>query len=214
MPHPLEHDTVRRSYNAVARQYQEHFSDELSHKPIDRALLAALIDQTDEGAPIVDLGCGPGHVTAWLADHGAASVGIDLSPKMIEIARLEHPGVVFREGDLLSLPAKENEFGAAVAFYSIIHLEPSELHPAFDEIRRVVKPAGLVLVAFHVGSEVRHTEDWWGQKVDLDFRFLETERVIEHLESVGFALEAKLERRSHPEEIETSRAYLLVRLTS
>jgi hypothetical protein len=54
--------------------------------------------------------------------------------------------------------------------YSIIHLEPGELAPAFTEICRVLRPGGLMLVSFHIGSEVRHLEQWWGQDVDVDFR--------------------------------------------
>lgn len=196
------------------REYAEQFNDEqLSHKPpLDRALLRALFEQTEDGASIVDLGCGPGHVAAWLADHGAPAVGIDLSPRMIEIARREHPTVEFREGDLLALPATESEFGSAVAFYSVIYLAPEELRPAFDEVRRVVRPGGLFLVVFHIGSEVRH-DDWWGREVpDLDFRLLEPEGVIEHLESAGFAVEARHERQNLPGEMETRRAYVLARV--
>ena len=74
----------------------------------------------------------------------------------------------FREGDLAELPAGDGEFGAAVAFYSIIHLEPGELTRAFGEIRRVLRPAGRLLIAFHAGSEVRHQTEWWGQAVDLE----------------------------------------------
>jgi hypothetical protein len=37
----------------------------------------------------------------------------------------------------------------------------------------VLRTGGRVLVSFHVGSEVRHLEQWWGQAVDIDFRFLE-----------------------------------------
>ena len=87
VPNALEHDRVRQSYDAVAREYGRNFGDELTHKPLDRALLTALIEQTDEDAHIADLGCGPGHVAAWLAERGVPTVGIDLSPGMIEIAR-------------------------------------------------------------------------------------------------------------------------------
>ncbi len=72
------HDSVRRSYDAVAEEYATGFREELAHKPLDRALLACLIEQTEKGAPIADLGCGPGHVSAWLASHGVTAVGIDL----------------------------------------------------------------------------------------------------------------------------------------
>lgn len=188
-----------------------HVGGELAHKPLDRALLAALVEQTAEGAPIADIGCGPGPVASSLVGHGAHAVGIDLSPRMISVGRDHHPEVEFRQGDFLSLPAKDAEFAAIVAVYSIIHLQPDELRPAFDELCRVVRPGGLLLVSFHVGDEVRHSAESWGHDVDLDFRFFEPNVLIELLEASGFVLEARLERTNYPEEIETRRGYLLVR---
>ncbi len=215
MPSARDRGRVRRSYDAVSHEYAARFGSELAGKPLDRALLAALVEQTDRAAPIADLGCGPGQVAAWLDDHhDGPAVGIDLSPGMVAIGRREHPHVEFREGDLLSLPAADGEFGSAVALYSIIHLEASELRLAFDEIHRTLRPSGLLLVAFHVGTDVRHLADWWGYEVDVDFRFFEPAGVIEALEDAGFAVEVRLERINYPEEVETRRAYILARRRS
>jgi ubiquinone/menaquinone biosynthesis C-methylase UbiE len=205
------HHSVRQSYNAVAEQYAAGFRDELTGKPLDRALLACLAEQAEHGVPIADLGCGPGHVAAWLADRGVATVGIDLSPGMIAVGRRQYPQVEFREGDFLQLPAADGEFAAVVAFYSIIHLQPGELPRAFGEIHRVLRPRALCLVAFHAGSEVRHLDDWWGHQVDVDFRFFELPAVAEAMEEVGFCTEMRLERLSYPGEVETRRGYLLAR---
>lgn len=205
-----QHDSVRRSYDAVAEEYADSFRDELAAKPLDRALLTSLAEQAG-GAPIADLGCGPGHVAAWLADLDATVVGIDLSPGMIAACRRDYPQVEFREGDLLQLPAADGEFGAAIAFYSVIHLEAAEQGRAFDEVHRVLRPGGLFLVAFHIGSEVRHLEQWLGHDVFLDFRFLQPPEVAVALERAGFSTQMHLERMSYPGEVDTRRAYLLAR---
>jgi SAM-dependent methyltransferase len=204
-----DHDNVRRSYDAVAERYLANIGGELAGKPLDRALLASVVEQAPEGAPITDLGCGPGHVAAWLAGRGAAAVGIDLSPAMIAIGRREYPKVDFREGDLLALPASDGEFGAAIAFYSVIHLEPAELGRAFGEIHRVLRPGGQFLVAFHTGTEVRHLDEWWDQQVDVDFRFFEPAHITEVMEGAGLRTTARLERSRYPHEAQTRRAYLL-----
>ncbi len=211
MEESSRHDAVRRSYDAVARHYADHLGGELAGKPLDRALLSSLIEQAADGAPIADLGCGPGHVTGWLAAHGATAVGIDLSGAMIAIAEQEHPEAVFRRGDLLDLPAGDAEFGAVVALYSIIHLEPGELPRAFAEMHRVLRPGGLALVSFHRGSEVRHRDEWWGEPVDVDFRFLRTRDVVSALGCAGLLVQARLARASYPAEAETCRGYLLAR---
>lgn len=211
MAEHAQHDSVRRSYDTVAEEYTNRLHDELAEKPLDRALLAALLEQTRPGTPIADLGCGPGHVAAWLADRGARTVGIDLSSGMLEAGRRRFPQVEFRRGDLLDLPATDEEFGSAVALYTIIHLEPGELTRAFQEARRVLRPSGLLLVSFHVGAEVRHLDEWWGHDVDVDFRFLDPTHVAELLEAARFTVEMRLTRTHYAHEAETSRAYLLAR---
>ncbi|MGP3950191.1 class I SAM-dependent DNA methyltransferase [Streptomyces sp. 7N604] len=206
-------DPVRRSYDTVAEEYAARLHDELAGKPLDRALLACLLEQTERGTAIADLGCGPGHVAAWLAEKGARTVGIDLSAGMIEAGRRRFAQVEFREGDLLELPAEDGEFGSAVAFYTIIHLNPGDLQRAFEETGRVLRPSGLLLLSFHMGEEIRHLDELWGHDVDLDFRFLEPGHVAGLLEAAGFTVEMRMERTHYAHEVETRRAYVLARRT-
>jgi SAM-dependent methyltransferase len=205
------HHSARHSYDAVAEVYAARFRDELTGKPLDRALLACLAEQTEDNAPIADLGCGPGHAAAWLADRGVTAVGIDLSPAMIAVGRRDYPHVEFRLGDLLELPAADGELGAAIAFYSIIHLESGELTRAFAEVHRVLRPSGLFLAAFHIGAETRHLNEWLGQAVDIDFHFYQPPEITAAIEHAGFRTEMSLERVSYPGEVNTRRAYLLAR---
>ncbi len=204
-----DHQSVRLSYDTVASKYAEGFRDELDHKPLDRALLAALIEQTSP--PIADLGCGPGHVAAWLASRGVAVVGVDLSAAMVALGRSAYPAVEFREGDLLRLPAEDSSFGAVVALYSIIHLPPHELPRAFAEMHRVLRPGGRALVSFHIGSEVRHFTSFLGHEVDVDFHFFEVPDVVAAVVAAGLVVEAQVERVNYPEEVETRRAYVMAR---
>ncbi|MEU2613015.1 class I SAM-dependent methyltransferase [Micromonospora sp. NPDC007271] len=206
-----ERERTRRSYDTVAAEYHARLADELTDKPVDRALLAALLELAVPGTPVADLGCGPGHVTDWLSGRGVPAVGIDLSPQMVAVARHAYPGAEFREGDLLRLPAADGEFGAAVALYSVIHLAPDELRPALAEACRALRPGAPLLVAVHLGSEVRHLNEWWGHPVDVDFRFLAAETLLGALDDAGFAVQARLERTSYPHEVETRRLYVLAR---
>lgn len=197
-------------YDAVAADYAAHLSDELDYKPLDRALLAMLADEA-AGRPIADLGCGPGHVSGWLAHRGAHPVGIDLSPGMVAEAIRLNPGTDFRVGDLCALPADDAEFGAAAVLYSIIHLEPGELPGAFGELRRVLAPGAAALVSFHIGDEVVHRSEWWGHDVDLNFRFFSSDEVEAQLNGAGLVVEARIERAHYPAEVQTRRGYLLAR---
>jgi SAM-dependent methyltransferase len=97
--------TTRASYDAVAGGYAERFRDELTAKPLDRAMLAGfaeLVRGTGAGL-VADVGCGTGRVTAYLSGLGLSVFGIDLSPQMIAAARRAHPGLRFDVGSMLAL---------------------------------------------------------------------------------------------------------------
>jgi trans-aconitate 2-methyltransferase len=74
------------------------YADERGRPFVD---LLARIDASDPRT-VVDLGCGPGNLTALLADRwpGAEVVGLDSSPEMIEKARAAHPPITFDVADL------------------------------------------------------------------------------------------------------------------
>jgi SAM-dependent methyltransferase len=203
-------DETRAGYDAVAGTYAERFLDELADKPIDRALLDLLLGLLGS-APIADIGCGPGHVARYLHDRGARSLGLDLSPRMIDIAARTHRGIDFQVADMRSLPVADQTWGGIAAFYSIIHIAPPQLPAVFAEFHRVLRPGGRALLSFHLGTELRHVEDLWGHAVSLDFQFYERAPVEAALTAAGFLVDAYLERRPYPHEVETTRAYLMAR---
>src|SRR5690349_12236808 len=86
---------TRASYNRVAEEYAARIAGELAGKPLDRALLACFVEQVGKLGSIADIGCGPGHVAAYLYELGASVVGIDLSPDMVAVARQRSPAIPF-----------------------------------------------------------------------------------------------------------------------
>jgi SAM-dependent methyltransferase len=204
-------DELQQGYDRVAERYANELFDELDRKPLDRALLAALAEQLGGGAPVADVGCGPGHVARHLCGLGLAVLGVDLSPGMVALARRRSPHIEFRQGSMLAMPAADGALAGLVAFYSIIHLTPAERPRAYREFARVLRPGGLALLAFHVGSEIRHIDQWWGEPVSLDFHLLQPPDVVDGLEAAGLPVQMQLERLPHPGEAETRRAYILAR---
>jgi SAM-dependent methyltransferase len=200
---------LRDSYDRVAAEYTRRIASELDGKPFDRALLDRLADELLGAGPVCDLGCGPGHVGRYLADRGVEVVGVDLSPGMLDEARRRNPGMTFLEGDMRALPVPDGSWAAIVCFYAIVHLAPEELPAAFAEFRRVLRPGGRVVVAFHIGDEVVHTEEWWDQPVRLDFVFHRTDDVVAALERSGFQDVTASDRDPYPDvEHPSRRAYV------
>jgi SAM-dependent methyltransferase len=205
--------SVRESYDALASAYAEAYAGELDGKPLDRALLGAFAEMVRGRGPVVDVGCGPGHVAAKLHELGVECVeGVDLSEEMIRLASERFPALRFRQGDFHALPYASGSLAGVAAFYAIVHLSIAELAPVFRELHRCLAPGALLLLAFHVGDEARPVDELLGQRVSLTFRFLPTAGVRAALEEVGFAIEAVLERQgSAVVEHPTLRAYLLAR---
>jgi SAM-dependent methyltransferase len=221
-PPPDRMAATRASYDAVASGYAEAMSDELRHKPLDRALLSVFAEQVRLAAAgpgpgrVWDVGCGPGHVTAFLAGLGLDAAGIDLSDGMVAQARARHPGLEFRRGSMTALPSGDGEWDGLVSFYSLIHLiDDADLRAALAEYRRVLADQGLLLLAVHAGQEVRHSSEWFGAAVDVSFRFFDPDWLAAELDRAGFAVEALTRRQPYPgAEVATERAYFLARARS
>ena len=204
-------DQIRHGYAPVARAYREHLANELDGKPLDRAFLVAFAEQT-RGGRVLDLGCGPGHVAAFLAAQGANVMGIDLSPHMIDEARALTPGIEFTVGDMFALPCADDAFAGIACFYAIVHLRTDELAGPLAEAHRVLAPGGLMALAFHRGSAQTHVDELFGCATSLDFMFHPTDAVVAALTSAGFLLEARLDRAPYPDvEHPSERSYLLAR---
>lgn len=203
----------RGSYDAVAEEYASRIAGELQHKPFDRQLLDRFAEQVRDRGLVGDVGCGPGHVARYLHERGVRVVGIDLSPRMIECARRLNPELEFQEADMTALPLPGESWAGVVAFYSLIHVPRDRVLAALRELRRVLRPQGLLLLAFHLGAEVVHLDEWWGHRVAVDFVCFHGDEIAQQLAATGFAVEWAVERDPYPPEVEhqSRRGYVLAR---
>jgi SAM-dependent methyltransferase len=206
-------DSIARDYDRIAESYAREISGELTGKPLDRALLGYIAHRAEGRGAVGDLGCGPGHVTRYLADLGADVIGVDLSPEMIRLACAAHPGLRFVVGDLRRLPLPDASLAAAVVLYSLIHFErDEELWAACGEIARVLAPGGEVVVAYHRGNRVLHPREMWGTPVELGFRFLPDRTVTAALTDAGLDVTARIHREPYAGvEHPSPRTYLIAR---
>jgi SAM-dependent methyltransferase len=201
----------------------ERFEHELDGKPFDREFLDNVAAANRRNGWLVDLGSGPGQIGTYLVVKGLRVLNVDLSLEMLRVAA-NLPGETGRlQADMRALPFADNSIRGAIAFYSLIHIPPTELDSTLAELGRVVAAEGHLAVTFHVtppaeadhGAAVHdtglHIDEMLSEPVDLDFYFYESERIAAGLEAAGFEiLQCTVRDPYRPEvEAQTRRAYVL-----
>ena len=156
---------VRASYDAVAADYVRLVAAPDAMDPVSRSMLSAFAELAGAAGlgPVADLGCGPGRVTAHLAGLGLPTFGIDLSPKMIMMARQAHPELRYAVGSMTALGLGRDTLGGILAWYSTYHTPPEQLPALFAEFQQALEQLG-----------------WsYGRNVQIDIRWgSDPERVI------------------------------------
>ncbi|UDY36304.1 class I SAM-dependent methyltransferase [Dermatobacter hominis] len=127
----------------------ERRRDEPAHRELVEKVADGLASVVPRPGPVVDLGCGPGAHALALARRGYDVVGLDGSPRIVEVARAravrEHTDVAFAVHDVAeSLPFEDASLGGALAILVVQHLA----RPGFfiSEIRRCLRPGGHLLM--------------------------------------------------------------------
>jgi SAM-dependent methyltransferase len=145
-------EQVRDAYASVAGLYIELFGTSAAVHADDLALIERHLSKRP--GTVLDLGCGPGHLTAHLRSLGVDAVGIDLVPEFIAHAKATHPDGDYRLGSMTNLGVPDGSVAGILSYYSLIHLPPPDLDAVLVEFRRVLAPGGSLVVGFVDGDEV------------------------------------------------------------
>lgn len=125
-----------------------------------------LLDELPERARVLDVGSGTGRPTAELLTAAGHEVtGVDVAPKMVEIARAQVPGARFELADHRTLSYPAGSWHAVIAFYPLLQLTRAEIDAALARFADWLTPGGLFLLAT-VPADVEGIEvDFLGQLV-------------------------------------------------
>jgi cyclopropane fatty-acyl-phospholipid synthase-like methyltransferase len=119
------------------------------------------------GSRVLDVGCGSGiPIDTYLTAKGYAVIGIDISPRQVELASESVPDARFEVRDMLDLGGGEFSVDAVVSFYAIFHT-PRESHAGtLRTLSSYLPPGGLMLVTMGAGEwegeeEFHGAPMWW-----------------------------------------------------
>ncbi|MGW6389047.1 class I SAM-dependent methyltransferase [Streptomyces sp. NPDC055103] len=201
--HPADLDLVRESYDRVADNYADMVVTtgigDIRRHPWHKAAIDAFADSVSGLGPVLDVGCGPGTVTGYLAERGLDVSGVDISPRMIENARRLYPECRFDVASATELDLAEASLGGVLGWWSLFNLPRDVLPQVLAMFARALKPGGHFIMATHVGDEDRkRTEAYGGVPVSWTTHQWRPERIVELIERAGLHPVAEL--RLPPEE--------------
>jgi SAM-dependent methyltransferase len=121
-----------------------------------------LVSRLEDGARVLDLGCGGGSPeTKRLAERFAVT-GVDISPRQVERARAAIPEAEFVCADLTELALPSGSFDAVVAFVVFNHVPRELLAPLLRDVHAWLVPGGWLLTAFGASDNAGWTGEWLG----------------------------------------------------
>lgn len=195
--HPADLAAVRESYDAVADNYARMVTTDglgdIRQEPWLCAAMDVFADAVGTLGPVLDVGCGPGTVTAYLQERQVDVSGIDLSPRMIANARRLHPECRFRVGSWTELELPAASYGGILAWWSLFNLPRDLVPPVLSHCAQALKPGGQLMLATHVGDEdVQRTEAYGDVPVRWTTHRWQPDRLVDMLTAAGLSPTAEV----------------------
>lgn len=133
---------VTNLFDSVARQFEHHLVRELEYQ-VPEALAKLVRPKLEANACVIDLGCGTGLVGAALAATGARITGVDLSPRMLEIAARRGVYTTLEKGELLEVLGRIRAASVQAVLAADVFIYIGDLTAIFAAVARVLAPGGL-----------------------------------------------------------------------
>jgi ubiquinone/menaquinone biosynthesis C-methylase UbiE len=182
----------------------------MNEKEYDRKLLDSFAAKFNKDSLICDAGCGPSaHIGKYLFEKGIKVLGVDISEKCVELARLNNPEMKFECADIVSMPFDDNLFDGLISYYSIINTPKIYIGKLFNEFRRVIKQDGYLLVAVKAGMTEGYKDELLGIKTKNYFSLFTKEEIVSYFKNAGFTLEFIDKRNPYDFEISNERIFAI-----
>ncbi|MFX1312422.1 MAG: class I SAM-dependent methyltransferase [Promethearchaeota archaeon] len=184
-------NTVEQGYNKIAEAY---YADRNLSKFVNE--LEKFISHLSKDAHVLDAGCGAGiPTTKFLVKRGIKVTGIDLSEKMLLMARRNVPNVEFIKMDIKDLKFEENTFDGIISVYTLFHIPKNNHFSIFKKFFEILRPGGILLINTGI-SDSEGTSNFFG--VPMFWSNFDPKTTLDLVKKAGFSIifESVLERGS------------------
>ncbi len=176
-------DIVEQGYDRIGEEY-ERWSAKATD-PARERYLKVLLEGLPKGAQVLDLGCGSGALATRRLSERFQITGVELSSRMVELARRNIPSATFVRADMASVEFPPELFDGVCAFYSLTHLPQKELPTLLRRVARWLKPGGLFVASMGSGEDPGSVEDEWVGGVPMYFAGHGAQKNEELVEEAG-----------------------------
>lgn len=172
-------------YNKIIKLHYQEFN----YKCIQyRNWLDILASKLDKGAAVLDLGCGNGRALKYFVDKGFQGIGVDVSEKMLELAKKHVPKGKYYKRDFTKLEFKPNSFNAVISFFALNHIPKEQFKEVMVLCKRFLKKDGLLLLGMVKGESEGLFEGFYDKKMSLYGAGYTKKELIDILKSNGYRI--------------------------
>ena len=173
-----------QTYNLIAKDYAKNGS-----KSAPKPEASIFMKLLTPGQKILDVGCGFGRNLKAFLEYGLEVYGFDASKELLKIAKAQAPRAKLQLLDLREkLPYESNFFDAIWARNSLHHLEYKDLNQSLSELRRVLKPNGVIFIEWKEGQGEIITKEEKAQGQERFYNLLSKKEVEELVKNTGFKI--------------------------
>jgi len=189
---------LKETYNRIAEDWhRDHTSDDWWMEGTD-----AFIKELSLGAHVLDVGCGSGVKSEYLIAHGFKVTGIDISDKLLEIAKREIPEAEFKVLSMTDLDSMSETFDGVFAQASLLHIPKKDVGEVVKKMSRRLNPSGFLYIAVKEAFEGTPEEEIlkendYGYEYERFFSYFTMTELEQYLTEAGLKVISKM-RNSSP----------------
>ena len=176
---------LRSTYNKIAEDwFKDHHQDTWWQEGTEKFLEAL-----PTGSTILDVGCGAGVKSRYLAKKGFKVTGIDFSEKMIEIAKRESPEISFDVVDVYEIDKYTKTFDGVFAQAVLLHIPKDKIREVLSKLKNKINSNGLLYIAVKGMrddgvEEAIKKEDDYGYEYERFFSFFNLSELENYLKEL------------------------------